>query len=176
MDIETRPSCNLIYDRYIEQSIELPIAIAVDVLISITLLEHVQNNENSIRSMFDALNRGGSMHHYIPSKWHPYAVVLRIVGPVWQKLLIHHLRPASSEITGYPAFFHHCTPHAMEVLLTRQGFTNINVFPFYRAGDYFAFFLPAYLIVAMFENLCSVLNWRFFASGFVISAEKPSDS
>jgi hypothetical protein len=174
IDIEERPDCNKIYDRFIVQSIEQPVDISSDLLISITLMEHVPDNFSAVKSMFDALRPGGTTHHYVPSKWHPYSVALRAVGPTLQKRLIPLLRPAAVDVTGYPAFFDYCSPTSMSKLFKEQGFVSIDVIAFYRASDYFAFFLPAYLIVALFENLCSFFGWSFFASGFVISARKPS--
>ncbi|MER9926257.1 class I SAM-dependent methyltransferase [Mesorhizobium sp. M0048] len=174
LDIEEKPDCYRIYDQFIVQSIEQSVDVEVDMLISITLMEHVPDNKAAARSMFLALRPGGVMHHYIPSKWHPYSVALRIVGPVIQKWLIPHLRPAAVSVTGYPAFFNHCSPSDMTKLFRHQGFEKVDVRSFYRASDYFAFFLPAYLTVALFENLCAMLDWRIFCSGFVISARRPA--
>jgi SAM-dependent methyltransferase len=174
LDIEERPDCNNVYDRFIVQSIEQPVDISADLLISITLMEHVPDNFSAVKSMFEALRPGGKTHHYIPSKWHPYSLALRAVGPTLQKRLIPILRPAAVGVTGYPAFFDYCSPAAMRNLFEEQGFVSIDVMAFYRASDYFAFFLPAYLVVALFENLCFVLGWSLFASGFVISARKPA--
>jgi SAM-dependent methyltransferase len=173
LDVEERPDCNNVYDRFIVQSIEQPVDISADLLISITLMEHVPDNFSAVKSMFEALRPGGKTHHYIPSKWHPYSLALRAVGPTLQKRLIPILRPAAVGVTGYPAFFDHCSPAAMRNLFEEQGFVSIDVMAFYRASDYFAFLLPAYLVVTLFENLCFVLGWSFFASGFVISARKP---
>ncbi|TIL51517.1 methyltransferase domain-containing protein [Mesorhizobium sp.] len=174
LDIEEKPDCYRIYDRFVVQSIEQPVDVQADMLISITLMEHVPDNRGASRSMFLVLRPGGVMHHYIPSKWHPYSVALRLVGPVMQKWLIPYLRPAAVGVTGYPAFFDHCSPSDMAKVFRSQGFVQVDAKPFYRASDYFAFFLPAYVSVALFENLCAALNWRIFCSGFVISATKPA--
>jgi SAM-dependent methyltransferase len=173
LDIEERPDCNNVYNRFIVQSIEHPVDVTADLLISITLMEHVPDNLAAVKSMFDALRPGGATHHYIPSKWHPYSVALRAVGPTLQKQLIPLLRPAAVGVTGYPAFFDYCSPTAMQKLFEEQGFVSVDVISFYRASDYFAFLLPAYIVVALFENLCLVMGWSLFASGFVISARKP---
>jgi SAM-dependent methyltransferase len=173
LDIESRPDCYAVYDKFIVQTIEKPVDLIADMIVSITLLEHVPDNVAAIRSMYLALRPGSSMHHYIPSKWHPYSIALRLIGHDMQKRLIALLRPAAVTITGYPAFFDHCDPNAMSRLLTHNGFVDIDIKAFYRASDYFAFFLPAYLMVALFENLCSALNMSFFASGFVLSARRP---
>ena len=173
IDIDDKPACSLIYDSFVVQSIDNPLAIKADMIVSITLMEHVPNNTAATGTIFKALNPGGTTHHYIPSKWHPYSAALRLVGPTLQKRLIAHLRPGTVEVTGCPAFFDHCSPNSMVRLFAGQGSTEIDLRCFYRASDYFSFFLPAYLIVVLFEIACAVLGLRFFASGFIISARRP---
>ena len=173
VDIESQPECFRVYDRFIVQSIEQPLEVGADMLISITLLEHVPDNRAAVKAMFGALKPGGTTHHYIPSKWHPYAIALRLVGPQVQKRLIPLLRPHAVALTGYPAFFDNCTPAAMTRLFREQGFEILEVKPFYRASDYFAFLIPAYLAVVAFENFCAARDLRLFASGFIISARRP---
>lgn len=173
LDIDYRPECINLYDEFIVESIENPIPIQVDMVVSFTLLEHVPDNRRAMEAIFSSLRAGGTMHHYIPSALHPYSLVLRLVGPRMQKLLIPILRPGTEDVTGYPTYFDHCTPSRMERLLREQGFERIDILPYYRANDYFAFFLPAYLLVSMFEDLCRWLGIRSFASGFVVSAAKP---
>jgi hypothetical protein len=133
----------------------------------------VPDNTASVRTMFEALRSGGVTHHYIPAKMHPYSICLRLVGPKWQKRLIPRLRPGSEGVTGYPAFFDHCSVGAMTRLFKQTGFVDIDVKPYYRANDYFAWFLPAYFVVSTLENWWSAWGMSWFASGFVISARKP---
>lgn len=172
IDIDDRPDCANVYDRFIVQSVEQPLPLKADMIVSITLLEHVPDNEATMRSFFDALNAGGTTHHYCPSKWHPYSIALRLVGPKLQKILIRHLRPEAEAVTGYPAFFDYCTPGSMERLMKGIGFRDVSVRSFYSAADYFAFLLPAYFAVVGFEKICKLLGLRVFASGFVISGVK----
>ena len=89
-----------------------------------------------------------------------------------QKKLIKLLRPEAAEVTGYPAFFDECSPNEMRRLFEASGFVDVDIRAFYRANDYFDFFFPAYLLVTAFEDLCRLLRWRFWCSGFVISAVK----
>jgi SAM-dependent methyltransferase len=173
LDIEEQPACRRVYDRFIVQSIEAPIAASADLVFSMTLMEHVPDNAAAVRSMFGALREGGSTHHYVPSKWHPYAIATRIVSPSAQKRLIRHLRPETVEVTGYPTFFDRCSPKSMRALFEEAGFVDVKVTPYYRASDYFSFFLPAYLVIVAFENLCKRLSLQTFSSGFIISARKP---
>jgi hypothetical protein len=175
IDIEVQSTCYEKYDTFMVQSIEQPLNIQADMAISITLLEHVPNNTAAIATIFKVLKVGGTTHHYVPSKWHPYSIALRMVGPRAQKRLIAVLRPAAINVTGYPAYFDHCSPGAMITLFRQAGFSEIKVTSYYRACDYFAFFLPAYLVVAVFENSCRIFAFRFFCSGFIISAKKQAN-
>ncbi|MGE0458958.1 MAG: methyltransferase domain-containing protein [Bauldia sp.] len=172
LDIEEKPQCYDVYDRFVVQSVEDPIPLSADLILSITLLEHVPDNRAAIHSIHQALSPGGTTHHYVPSKWHPYSIATRVVGPTLQKQLIRWLRPEAEAVTGYLAFYDHCSPGAMIQLFRRAGFVDIDVKPFYRASDYFAFFLPAYIVIALAEDLAALLRARIFASGFVISASK----
>ena len=173
LDIEERPSCYGVYDLFLAQSVEMPAEIAADIIVSITLLEHVPSNEAATRSMFSMLKPGGVVHHYVPSKWHPYSMILRAIGNTWQRRLIRIVRPEASSVSGYPAFFDHCTTREMRKLHIDAGYVNAELRAFYRAADYFAFFVPAFVIVAVFENLCELFAWDLFASGFLITCEKP---
>ena len=175
LDIENKEICYQAYDHFIVQSIETDLEERYDSIISITLLEHVPDNRASIRSIYRGLNPSGQTHHYVPSKWHPYSIALRALGPKLQKRLIAWLWPEATEIAGYPAFFDHCSVSAMKKLMLGQGFSKIDIRPFYRANEYFAAFTPLFVTVTFFENLCQVLNWNVFASGFVVSAEVNGD-
>ena len=172
LDIEENERCKDVYDHYYVQSIEQPIERKYDAIISITVLEHVPNNIAAVRQMYDALNNGGETHHYIPSKWHPYSLSLRLVGPTVQRILIPILRPGAEGVSGYPAFFNKCSVPAMRRLMKKQGFEEIDIKPYYDATDYFAFFTPLFLMVATFENFCNRFGLDIFASGFIVSAKK----
>jgi hypothetical protein len=172
IDIEDKPRCYAVYDEFYVRSVEQPFGTQVDMVISNTLLEHVRNNRDAVRQMHAALTVRGTTHHYVPSKYHPYSLILRIIGPRLQKRLIGLLRPEGTEVSGYPAFFDQCSPREMERLFEAAGFSEVDIRPFYRANDYFDFFFPAYLVITAFENLCRALRWRFWCSGMVITAVK----
>jgi SAM-dependent methyltransferase len=174
MDIDNKPQCREIYDRFVVQSIEDPIDDRYAMIISITLLEHVRDNNASMRNILEALRPECETHHYGPGKGHFYALALRTVGASWQRRLIGLLRrPEEARVSGYPAFFHHCTAADMARLFEDVGFEDVRVTTYYRANDYFAFFFPAFIAITAFENLCKALDWSYFASGFVISGRKP---
>ena len=172
MDIDDKESCYQCYDEFLVQSIEDKINDKFDLVISKTLLEHVPNNKRSMQAMYDALNNGGSMLHYIPSKNHFYSICLRLVGPKLQKILIKYLRPEALDVSGYPAFFDKCSPNEMRRLCQVQGFKDIEIICYYKATDYFTFFVPAFLVVSTCENLFEFFGISYFTAGFIILAKK----
>ena len=172
LDVDKNDNCNIIYDNYHCQSIEDPIQDKYGCIFSFTLLEHVQNNKKSITNIFNALDSKGTTIHYIPSKWHPYSIILRLIGNRLQRLIISFIRPEHQSVTGYKAYFSYCSVFQMKKLFLSLGFNNIKCIPYYRANDYFDFFLPLFILVTILENIAKKLNLSFFASGFIISANK----
>ena len=172
VDIESKDSCYEIYDEFYVQSIEQDLDVESELIISTTLLEHVEKNKLSLRVMYSSLKEGGVMLHYIPSKFHFYSIILRVVGPKLQKLIIKYLRPHAIEVTGYPAFFDYCSPSEMHRLCEEIGFEEVETISYYRANDYFAFFVPFFLVVTLFENLFEFFEIEYFASGFILRAIK----
>lgn len=172
LDIEYKEKCLHIYDRFFHQSIEEPIEGYYDLIFSTTLLEHVQNNSLSFKHIYDSLNDSAATIHYLPSKNHPYSVILRLVGAKLQKKIISVLRPWAANVTGYNAFFDKCSPREMENLLQRIGFKDIEIIPFYRANDYFCFFTPLFILITIWENFCRKFKLRQFCSGFIVIAYK----
>jgi hypothetical protein len=46
---------------------------------------------------------------------------------------------------------------------------GFEVTPFYRANEYFDAFVPAYVLVSLFETLCQAMGWTFFAAGVMVT-------
>ena len=116
--------------------------------------------------------KGGLMVHYVPSKYHPYSLLLRLVGHQLQKVLITALRPEAAEVSGYLAFFNLCSPRQMRRACEKAGFKDIKITCYYRATDYFSFFVPAFILVALWENICAKFCLETMAAGFIIEARK----
>jgi len=172
LDIEHKEQYGRIYDSFVVQSVEDPINNRYDLIISKAVLEHVHDNDASVKQMYQALRTGGYAIHYLPSKYHPYSLALRLSGPKWQRRLIKVLRPWAISETGYPAFFDKCSPQEMRKLFKSKGFDYVKIIPFFRANDYFRFFLPFYITVTFWENICAKLRWEQFCSGFIVIARR----
>jgi 2-polyprenyl-3-methyl-5-hydroxy-6-metoxy-1,4-benzoquinol methylase len=160
-----------IYDRVFIKSIEEPLTETYDLIYSMTLLEHVKDNIKSITSIYNGLNTGGLTVHYIPSKYHPYSIILQMVGPILGKKLVQLFYPESKGLSGYKTFFNKCSPDEMKNVFESCGFSNIELIPFYRTS-YFRFFFPLYILILYYENVCEYFKLHKLCSGFIISATK----
>ena len=171
LDIEKNEKCNELYDQFLFQSIENKIDDKFNLIFSLTLLEHVKNNKKSLRNIYNALEKNGQTIHYVPSKNHYYALILRLVGPNLQKFLLKKLRP-NSKSNGYPAYFNLCSYRELIGEMNKIGFKNIKIKVFYKATDYFSFFVPLFLIIAILENIAELFGIKLLASGLLFSARK----
>lgn len=171
LDVDHRPAAETLYDVFHAGSVEDPIPLKADIIVSYALLEHLPDTRLALRRMRDALNEGGSMHHYHPCKRHPYALVLRLVGVRMQNWLIARVRPESQAVTGYRTFFDGCGVAERVAMLRELGMSDVRTHVFYRANEYFDAFVPAYVLVSLFETLCERMGWTTFAAGVVVSCE-----
>lgn len=172
LDIEIRSGCERLYDQFFVQSVEDELPGAYDLIISRTLIEHVPDNHRTWASIFDGLAPQGETIHYIPCKNHPYSIATRMVGNDLHRMLVRLLRPEHEEDTGYRTHFHLCTAKATLRELKRIGFTDVRIKCFWDAEDYFAFFVPAFLLVSLSNQLCRKFRWAACASGMVVYARK----
>ncbi len=61
----------------------------------------------------------------------------------------------------------------MTKLFRKAGFNEIRTVVYYSPTKYFLVFVPAYVLMASFMQLCRAFGFRYFCSGFVISARRP---
>jgi len=172
MDIDFTENCNNLYDHFIIGSVEEPIVKNVDLIISKTLLEHVENNEDSYKQMMAALNSGGKIIHYFPAKNHPYSILTRLISHKWQRKLISLLRSNTIETTGYKTYYHLCSYSELRNYLKSLNFKQVVIQPFWGASDYFTFFVPFFILVSLFNRLCEKLHMVYFASGLIVIANQ----
>ena len=89
-----------------------------------------------------------------------------------QKILINYIWPETKSVIGYPVFFNQCSSHEIKNLYNNIGFRQIEIKSYYRVTDYFSFFMPIFIIIAIFENLFKFSDLKVFASGIILVAKK----
>lgn len=174
LDIDYSARCEEIYDDFRTQSVEAPIAGEFDAIFSITLLEHVPDNQAAAEQMLAALKPRGLSIHYLPGKGHPYAWVLRLVGPKLQVKLLQMLNEGGDPHGGYPTYFDRCLANQMARLLDQTGYENVHAEAYYGCTPYFRVLVPAHLLVVCLMNVAERMNWSYFASGFIVEGTRPA--
>ena len=172
LDIEHKERCDEVYDEFSVQSVEEPIAGEFDAIYSVTVLEHVPDNDASSRSMCAATAPGGWSIHYVPCRDHPYGLLLRLVGNSLQRRLLGLIAKGGRPMGGYPTYFDRCTPSAMKAAFVSAGYERVEIRPYYSPTPYFRAFVPVHLLVVLFMHVCEMARWERFSSGFLVVARQ----
>jgi ubiquinone/menaquinone biosynthesis C-methylase UbiE len=170
-------SPNVDVDAKVVWSAEQPLPFAdesADLIVSRSTLEHFPRVEPFLAEAYRVLTPGGITIHVFPSKWAAFSVINRVLPNAWSRVLIDRLLPVRSREIGFVAHYDHCTARSMERAMSRHGFEVVESHVGYYQAGYFAFFLPAYAVIAGWEMLMWGLGWRPFAANVLIVARKPS--
>ncbi|MEI8347227.1 MAG: hypothetical protein WCG27_07155 [Pseudomonadota bacterium] len=172
LDLEKITDPHRFYDNYYPQSVERSFPKTYDIVFSFALLEHVPHNQLTMENIFNGLKNGGATYHYVPNRFHPYALGIQLLGNKLQKLLVAILFPGDQHRLGYPAYFNFCHVRGMKESFSRYPYQEIKITPFYNGSGYFDFFFPLYALVLIFELLCKKFQLAFFCSGMILFARK----
>jgi SAM-dependent methyltransferase len=143
---------------------------AADLIVSRTLLEHVDGNDQAVRQIMRSLRPGGTTLHLVPCRYALFAIAARVLpfGPLLNAL--HVVDPTTRGEVEFPVVYDQCTPGQMERLFRAAGAREVSVDVTYSQNDYFTAFFPAFLIVCLYQGLMRRLGLRKAATYMVIIA------
>jgi len=149
--------------------IPLPDASA-DIILSCTLLEHVNGVAAAARHMARVLRAGGVSMHLVPCRYSLFGIAARILpfGPLLR--LQHALRPESKGVIEFPVVYDDCWPQALERDFREAGFSHVETWIIWRQTDYFESVYPLYLVTLVYEWIIRSLRLRKFAAYTVVRA------
>lgn len=173
LDVDVKENCYQIYDEFYVQSVEEPIPVRADLIISKSVLEHVPNVGLSFQRMYDCLNEGGEMLHLLPGGYHPYSLATKFVGHTWQKKLIGLLlTPDAAQRLGYKTYYHLCSYRQMKRLTRSLNPESTSITSYWDAVGYFKFLFPLFLTIATFNRICEWLRLEQLASYMIVYFKK----
>ena len=173
LDVDVNDNCYQIYDEFYVQSVEEPIPVKADLIISKAVLEHVPDVSISFQRMYDCLNEAGEMLHLVPCGYHPYSLATKFVGHKWQRKLIRLLLPPkAAQVRGYKAYYNLCSYSQMKRLVSSLSPENTSITPYWAAVGYFKFFFPLFLTIAALNRISEVFCLRQLASYMVVYLKK----
>ena len=151
----------------------LPFADAeVDLLVSRVVLEHVDGVPAAVAHMARVIKPGGRTIHFVPGRWSTFALAARILpfGPLLK--LLHFAIPSSAGVVEFDVFYDHTEPVALERLFCEAGFRDVQISWTAAQADYFKAFLPAYLLVALYQTVVRALGLRRLAAYVIVDARR----
>ena len=144
----------------------------VDLVVSRAVLEHLENIETFIIDSRRILKKNGYFIHLFPSKFAPFAIINQFLPEKLSRKLLYFFKPKSKGICGFPSFYKKCYYSAIKSLLERCDFEVVQMhFGFYQS-PYFNFFVPLFLLSAIYEILLLVIGAKNLCAYVLVVAKK----
>lgn len=146
---------------------------SVDLIVSRMTLEHLPDVGSFVGECARVLKPGGSCVLLFAGRNAPYALANRALPPRVASRLIHVLRPGTEGVLGFRAYYDRCSPHEIEGLLRNNGFDDVKLEVDYEEAPYFDFFVPLYILAALYDAAARGLGLRNLAALVLVCAQKP---
>ncbi|HPO13833.1 MAG TPA: methyltransferase domain-containing protein [Candidatus Hydrogenedentes bacterium] len=147
---------------------------SVDLMTSRSVLEHLTNLEAFLREAQRIMRPGGYFIHWIPCKFAPFALINQALPNWLAKKVLYYIEPDVQGICGFPAKYDRCYPAALRRLLDAAGFEIISLKPSYFQR-YFSFFVPLFLMNALYELILQGLGAENLCAHALIVARRRKD-
>lgn len=144
----------------------------VDLIVSRSVLEHLESVERFIEQSAHVLKRDGYFIHVFASKFAPATLVNQLLPQPVSKRIVDFFRPESAGYLGFPAYYDNCYYTGMTKLLEEHGFDLVGVHTNYYQSPYFAFLVPLFLVSAAYELVVRSLGVVDLAARLLMVARK----
>lgn len=116
-----------------------------DLVICMTLLEHVKDVDAALVGIRSCLKNGGLCALFMPSKNAIFAKINRILPGKLKRQILFSLFPNAKKCQGFPAYYNRCTPSEIREIAQSHGFEILDE-RYYYISSYFSFFFPLYFL------------------------------
>jgi SAM-dependent methyltransferase len=149
----------------------LPFADAsISLMASRSVLEHLDSLEPFMREARRVMRPGAYFIHWVPGKFAPFAVINQLLPHALAKKVLFFTDPGAKGICGFHAVYDRCYPSALRHLLEKQGFEIEHIRPSYYQSQYYAFFLPFYVLSSLYEIVLQTLRIQNLCAHVLIVA------
>jgi ubiquinone/menaquinone biosynthesis C-methylase UbiE len=164
-DVDEKRVSNILQDLPFEKE-------EVDLIVSRSVLEHLQDLEGFIINSSRILKMEGHCIHLFPSRFAPFALINQMLPKGLSRKLLHFLIPESGGVGGFPAYYNKCYCSAINQLFEKHGFEVVNMQLSYCQSRYFNFFLPLFLISSLYDTIINALKVKNLCSFILVVARK----
>lgn len=148
----------------------------LDMIVSSSVLEHLENLENFVNESARVLRPGGLFIHVFPSRYALFAVLNRTLPHRISRSLLYFFHPQVIGVQGFKAYYDHCYATAYCRLLTKHGFTITEIkTSYYGSSPYFSIFFPAFIVSFIYEALAKSTGLPDLCTTLMVSAIRSDD-
>ncbi len=128
---------------------------SVDVVTSQMVLEHIQDNDKTVREISRILKPGGKFISLMPNKFALFSIINQMLPHALARKIVNTFvsGPSDKEIHGFKAYYNKTYYPAFRKLLEKHGFTETKFTLSYHQSDYFGFFVPFALVSLIWDCL-----------------------
>ena len=147
---------------------------SVDIAMSNMVLEHIENNDYTMREIFRVLKPGGKFFSVMPNKFALFAMINQMLPNWLARKILFTFRPETKGSHGFKAYYDRTYYPAMKKLLIKHGFSECEFFFSYHQSFYFAFFLPFGLIALLWDFIMYMFRIKPLCAYLFFAAVKKS--
>lgn len=144
----------------------------MDMVTSSSVLEHLKNLDNVVKEVSRIIKPGGKFISVFPCKFALFAIINQMLPNWLARKILFSIMPESKGICGFKAYYDSCYYPAIQRLLVKNGFEDINFAFQYSQSGYFAFFAPFAIISLLWDFLMYILNLRSLCGYLFFEARK----
>lgn len=144
---------------------------SADLIICRTVLEHVENNEESFKAIANALRAGGVCILFVPNKNALFARLNLLIPEKIKRKLLFAIWPSMERDHGFPAYYHQCRPDLFEALAETYHLEIVEE-RLYFTSIYFAFFFPLHFTWRLWLLISSFFSERRYCETFSMVLRK----
>lgn len=145
-----------------------------DLVISISVLEHVKDTAAALRSMATIVKPGGTVAVFVPSRNAMFARLNLLLPQAVTRQLLKY-KPAARGGDGWKAYYNRCTPRDFEAMAREAGLEPVRVEVSYRS-KYFQVFTPVYVLWRLWMLGFKAVKGRQAAETFCMELRRPASS
>jgi 2-polyprenyl-6-hydroxyphenyl methylase/3-demethylubiquinone-9 3-methyltransferase len=145
---------------------------SVDLMTSRSVLEHLRDTEAFVIESARVTRVGGYAVHAFPSRFAPFAFANRLLPNRLSRRVLESLFPWARGVLGFPAFYDRCYPSAMTGLFEQAGFKVREMRVSYAQADYLSFFVPLYVLAAVYDELAGLTRVPDLAASALLVAQR----
>jgi len=144
----------------------------IDLVVSRAVLEHLEDLEAFLIESTRVLKANGYCIHAFSSKFAPFAIINQLLPSKLSKQLLLYVRPEVKGFAGFPAYYNKCFYSSIKALFQKHGYEIVEIRLNYFQTSYFSFFVPCFVIMAIYEVLLQCIRARDLCAHILIVAKK----